>query len=306
VRVGLARDDLTGELVFNRYLARGDDPDAVQGLLAAAAPKWCGSLRVWKGPRDQIPIDVSDRGAGRHRAGSCRRAGRDLLRDGGAVRPPRPRGTKPRSRVERARGIWLQETMRAWCVRLSPKPGPQDWDTPDYAAVGQRVRDHLGAELFFAKAQRGPGRGRSGLGDLNSGVNVRLFADTCPASWPARSTRRSASCGWPRCRPRARRPVRPAPASRTTWPPPRPRRRPASRSPRHRHSRSRPRHPGCGCQGATSDRPERARTDGSPKATSRTPSVALQLPTLRGHRGVVWLSLLRGRSYARVGGPLRL
>jgi hypothetical protein len=104
VRVGLARDDLTGELVFNRYLARGDDPDAVQGLLAAAAPKWCGSLRVWKGPRDQIPIDVSDRGAGRHRAGSCRRAGRDLLRDGGAVRPPRPRGTKPRSRVEREPG----------------------------------------------------------------------------------------------------------------------------------------------------------------------------------------------------------
>lgn len=29
---------------------------------------------------------------------------------------------------------------------------PQDWDTSAYAAAEQRVRDHLGAELFFSKA----------------------------------------------------------------------------------------------------------------------------------------------------------
>jgi hypothetical protein len=35
-------------------------------------------------------------------------------------------------------------------VQLSDDPG--EWDTPDYAATEQRVRDHLGTELFFSKA----------------------------------------------------------------------------------------------------------------------------------------------------------
>jgi hypothetical protein len=34
--------------------------------------------------------------------------------------------------------------------------GPADWDTPEYALSEQRVRSHLGTELFFSKAE--PGR----------------------------------------------------------------------------------------------------------------------------------------------------
>jgi hypothetical protein len=30
---------------------------------------------------------------------------------------------------------------------------PRDWDTPDCGRVEQRIRDHLGPQLFFSKAQ---------------------------------------------------------------------------------------------------------------------------------------------------------
>lgn len=36
-------------------------------------------------------------------------------------------------------------------VQLSDDPG--EWDAPGYAAMEQRVRDHLGTELFFSKAE---------------------------------------------------------------------------------------------------------------------------------------------------------
>jgi hypothetical protein len=37
-------------------------------------------------------------------------------------------------------------------VLVALAPGPWNWDTPEYAVAEQRVRDHLGAELFFSKA----------------------------------------------------------------------------------------------------------------------------------------------------------
>ncbi len=51
--------DLDAEVVFDRFLG-GDDLDRLQEVLVAAAPRWCRKLRVWKGPRDQVPVDVSE------------------------------------------------------------------------------------------------------------------------------------------------------------------------------------------------------------------------------------------------------
>jgi hypothetical protein len=52
--------DLNAEIVFDRHLGAADDLDLIQELLAEAAPRWCAQLRVWRGPRDQRPIDVAE------------------------------------------------------------------------------------------------------------------------------------------------------------------------------------------------------------------------------------------------------
>lgn len=59
MRPDFAAHDLDAEVVFDRFLG-GDDLDRLQELLVEVAPKWCQRLRVWKAPRDQDPIDVSE------------------------------------------------------------------------------------------------------------------------------------------------------------------------------------------------------------------------------------------------------
>jgi hypothetical protein len=54
--------DLNAEFIFDRFLG-GDELDRIQAVLQSLAPRWCRALRVWKGPKDQVPIDVSDAGA---------------------------------------------------------------------------------------------------------------------------------------------------------------------------------------------------------------------------------------------------
>jgi hypothetical protein len=55
--------DLDAEVLFDRSLVGGGELDALQTALRAAAPRWCAKLRVWKGPRDQRPVDASRAGA---------------------------------------------------------------------------------------------------------------------------------------------------------------------------------------------------------------------------------------------------
>jgi hypothetical protein len=181
--------DLNGELVFGRFLGDGQDLDVFQEVLVAAAPRWCSQLRVWKSPRDQIPIEASDLGA---LTGSVLGAAgergptyRQLVKEHG--RPPLERffgsaelrGAGPelvvavsvdemvvsplgpgkdlgntialqvrRPTVEGEPGlVWLRETMRALCERLSPVWGsaqhPAEYwakvmsDQPQIQAVGR-------------------------------------------------------------------------------------------------------------------------------------------------------------------------
>ncbi|MCA1702543.1 MAG: hypothetical protein LC808_04455 [Actinobacteria bacterium] len=57
------REDLDGELVFDRFLGLGEDLDALQALLGSLAPTWCSRLGLWRGPRDQRPVDIGRGGA---------------------------------------------------------------------------------------------------------------------------------------------------------------------------------------------------------------------------------------------------
>lgn len=60
MRPDWGKDDLNGELVFNRFLGHGDQLDTLQEVLVDAAPRWCRRLRLWRDVRDQVPIDLSD------------------------------------------------------------------------------------------------------------------------------------------------------------------------------------------------------------------------------------------------------
>jgi hypothetical protein len=51
--------DLNAEIVFDRYL-NDADLGVLQEELVRLAPKWSTRLRVWRGPRDQRPIDPAD------------------------------------------------------------------------------------------------------------------------------------------------------------------------------------------------------------------------------------------------------
>lgn len=51
--------DLDAELLFDRFLQEAD-LDILQEELVRLAPKWTTRLRVWRGPRDQRPIDTAD------------------------------------------------------------------------------------------------------------------------------------------------------------------------------------------------------------------------------------------------------
>src|SRR5882724_1690473 len=54
--------DLDAEIVFDRFI--GDaELDTLQRVLVRLAPKWSTRLRVWRGPRDQRPVDIADPGA---------------------------------------------------------------------------------------------------------------------------------------------------------------------------------------------------------------------------------------------------
>jgi hypothetical protein len=55
--------DLDAELVFDRYLGDGDDLDLLQVLLSELAPRWSSKLRLWRGPKDQRSVDLSQHGA---------------------------------------------------------------------------------------------------------------------------------------------------------------------------------------------------------------------------------------------------
>jgi hypothetical protein len=242
--------DLDGELVFDRYLGAGDALDVLQDALVTLAPRWASKLRIWRGPRDQRPIDnrargalsaaimaaVSERGqtyqslVDRHGvppfdrlAGSVelRGSGPELVVvvsvDAMVVSPLGARqqlGNRiavqvRRPAVDRSAGeTWLQQAFEVFCAKLSPAwgraghageywakvmsdqprveavgrdfgrflPGvfwlnfygrryrelmvliaiagsPAAWDTPEYAVSEQQVQDHLGTELFFAKAE---------------------------------------------------------------------------------------------------------------------------------------------------------
>lgn len=52
------RDSIEAELVYDRYLGRGDALDVFQEVLRHHAPTWSQELRVHKGPRDQLAIDI--------------------------------------------------------------------------------------------------------------------------------------------------------------------------------------------------------------------------------------------------------
>jgi hypothetical protein len=54
--------DLDAEIVFDRFLSDADLA-VLQEELVRLAPKWSTRLRVWRGPRDQRPIDPADPGA---------------------------------------------------------------------------------------------------------------------------------------------------------------------------------------------------------------------------------------------------
>ena len=261
--------DLDGELVFDRYLGSDDSLDALQDALVRLAPRWASKLRIWRGPRDQRPIDTSQPGTLRTAilaaAGERGQTYRSLVDRHGA--PPlerlsgsvelrgagpalvvvvavdtmvvSPLGAKRqlgnriafqvrRPKVERLPGeIWLRDAFQFLCARLSPAwgwaglggeywakvmsdpPGVEavgrdfgrflpgvfwlnffgaryrglvgddrllsapaesvtvmddgvlimmaaeaaTWDTPEYAVTEQRVQSHIGAELFFSKAE---------------------------------------------------------------------------------------------------------------------------------------------------------
>lgn len=55
--------DLDAELVFDRYLGSGEDLDVLQELLRQLVPRWAAKLRVWRGPKDQRPVDIHEPGA---------------------------------------------------------------------------------------------------------------------------------------------------------------------------------------------------------------------------------------------------
>jgi hypothetical protein len=264
-----AETDLDGELVFDRFLDVGDAIDGLQDVLVALAPRWTSKLRIWRGPKDQRPVDTERQGA--LSSGILAAAGergptyRSLVERHGV--PPferlagsvELRGSDPglvvvvsvdsivvsplgakqqlgnrvafqvrRPKVGRTPGdIWLSDAFELLCARLSPAwgsaghareywakvmsdpprveaigrdfgrflPGvfwlnffgrryrelisddrllsvparkmaavddgvlvglandPGEWDTPEYAVSEHRVRDHLGVELFFSKAE---------------------------------------------------------------------------------------------------------------------------------------------------------
>ena len=54
--------DLDAELVFDRYLGTGGSLDVLQEALVELAPRWAAKLRVWRGPKDQRPIDTGQPG----------------------------------------------------------------------------------------------------------------------------------------------------------------------------------------------------------------------------------------------------
>lgn len=261
--------DLDCEVVFDRYLGAGDALDMLQEALVGLAPRWASKLRIWRGPRDQRPIDTgrqgalsaaimvaaSERGptyrslADRHGVPPFERlAGSAELRGSGPelvvvvsvdAMVVSPLGAKQqlgnrialqvrRPQVGRSSGdTWLREAFEFLCARLSPAwgwagsareywakvmsdppraeavgrdfgqflPGvfwlnffgrryrgligddrlrsapaervamiddgvliavagdPAAWDTPEYAVSEQRVRSHLGTELFFSKSE---------------------------------------------------------------------------------------------------------------------------------------------------------
>jgi hypothetical protein len=58
-----ADKDLDCEIVFDRYIGVGDALDVLQDVLVTLAPRWVSQLRIWRGPRDQRPIDITQRGA---------------------------------------------------------------------------------------------------------------------------------------------------------------------------------------------------------------------------------------------------
>src|SRR5215211_4977297 len=260
--------DLDGEVVLDRFLGE-HDLDVLQQQLAELAPRWSSKLRLWRGPRDQRPIDVgrpgalgeavlaaaAERGATYHRlaerhgrpplerlSGSAelrgagpelvvvvsvdqlvlspvgaakqlgnavalqvrrptveRRPGRDWLDSAftalsGALGPAWGYAAhageywaKVMSEPPRIQAIgrdfgrhlpglfWLnffgrryreligeQRLASAPAARLaavdggmliSLGPDPLAWDTAEYAIAEQRVRDHLGTQLFFSKAE---------------------------------------------------------------------------------------------------------------------------------------------------------
>lgn len=55
--------DLDYAVVFDRYLGAGDALDVLQEALVGLAPRWASKLRIWRGPRDQRPIDTGRQGA---------------------------------------------------------------------------------------------------------------------------------------------------------------------------------------------------------------------------------------------------
>jgi hypothetical protein len=261
--------DLDCEIVFDRYLGIGDSLDTLQEALVTLAPQWASKLRIWRGARDQRPVDVEQHGTlgaavtavaaergttyralvDQHGVPPLERfAGSVELRGGGPELTiivsvdkmvVSPLGAKHqlgngvalqvrRPKVGLSAGDrWLREAFEFLCANLSPAwgwaghageyrakvmsdpprieaigrdfgrflPGvfwlnffghryrqmigderlrsapaeevaviddgvliaiagdPAAWDTPEYAVCEQRIRSHLGAELFFSKAE---------------------------------------------------------------------------------------------------------------------------------------------------------
>src|SRR5262245_52913797 len=59
----LSEADLDCEIVFDRYLGTGGALNILHEALLALAPDWTSNLRIWRGPRDQRPIDAEEEGS---------------------------------------------------------------------------------------------------------------------------------------------------------------------------------------------------------------------------------------------------
>jgi hypothetical protein len=168
--------DLEAEFVFARRIGRGRDLDSLQIVLAELAPNWCTKLRVWRGPRDQRTIDLSEQNAlraavlgaigergevyaemvARHGAGAFERA---VGRDFGRALPglfwlnffgETYCNLFGVDRLKKASGHRGESVDGGWLVEVTDDPGARE--SANYRSLERKVLAQLGEDVFFSKA----------------------------------------------------------------------------------------------------------------------------------------------------------